>query len=193
MADTSRLEELRRRVQKDPTSLVFAQLAEEHRRSGEHPEAVRVCRAGLRHHPEYHSARVTLGRALLAMGKLGDAERELQLALRAAPENLAAQREMGELYRRDGRLAEALARYRAALSLAPRDADLAAMVAEIEQSLPAIVEAAPPPPPADDHVAHDAPAPASSTPIFRRPKDERLLSTLERWQARLHARGLKNT
>jgi tetratricopeptide (TPR) repeat protein len=195
VADASRLEELRRRVQKDPASLIFAQLAEEHRRAGEHPDAVRVCRAGLRHHPEYHSARVTLGRALLAMGQLSDAERELQVALRAAPENLAAQREMGELYRRDGRLAEALARFRAALTLAPRDVELAAIVAELEQSLPAIVEAEPPPSssPAADHHPPDETALAAATPIFRRPKDERLRSTLERWLVRLQAHGPHGT
>jgi tetratricopeptide (TPR) repeat protein len=124
------------------------------------------------------------------MGQLSEAERELQVALRAAPENLAAQREMGELYRRDGRPAEALARFRAALSLAPRDAELAEIVAELERTLPAIVEAAPAPPPPTvaDHPPPDETALAAATPLFRRPKDERLRSTLEQWLTGLQAR-----
>jgi tetratricopeptide (TPR) repeat protein len=190
VADASRLEELRRRVQKDPTSLVFAQLAEEHRRAGEHHEAVRVCRAGLRHHPEYHSARVTLGRALLAMGQLPEAERELQIALRAAPENIAAQREMGELYRRDGRLSDAITRFRTALSLAPRDADLAATVAELERSLPAIIETPAPQLAATASSGEMSPEhtePLPSAPVFRQQKTERLRSTLERWLVKLQA------
>ncbi len=47
MADESRIDDLRRRVQKDPASIAFAQLAEECRRAGRFDEAVEVCRAGL--------------------------------------------------------------------------------------------------------------------------------------------------
>ena len=70
VADNPRIEELRRRIQKDPASIAFAQLAEEHRRAGEFEEAVRVCRAGLAQHPAYLSARITLGRALLEMAQI---------------------------------------------------------------------------------------------------------------------------
>ena len=64
MPEHPRIEDLRRRVQKDPASIAFAQLAEEYRRAGQYQEAVEVCRAGLAIHPGYLSARVTLGRAL---------------------------------------------------------------------------------------------------------------------------------
>ena len=59
MSDTLRIENLRRRVQGDPASIAFAQLAEEHRRLAQYQEAVEVCRAGLAVHPTYLSARVT--------------------------------------------------------------------------------------------------------------------------------------
>ena len=61
MAD-SRIDELRRRLERDPASRLFAQLAEEHRKAGNHAEAVRVARTGLAQHPSYASARLTLGR-----------------------------------------------------------------------------------------------------------------------------------
>ena len=59
-----RVEELRRRLEKDPSSRVFAQLAEELRKEGEFEDAIRVSRDGLEKHPFYPSARMTLGRAL---------------------------------------------------------------------------------------------------------------------------------
>ena len=62
MAESSRIDELRRRVQKDPASLAFAQLAEEYRRAGQFAEAVQICQTGLAIHPGYLSARVTLGK-----------------------------------------------------------------------------------------------------------------------------------
>ena len=86
MADSQRIEDLRRRVQKDPTSIAFAQLAEECRRAGRHQEAVDVCRAGLQLHPGYLSARVTLGRALIELNDLDTALAELDHVLKSAPE-----------------------------------------------------------------------------------------------------------
>ncbi len=38
----SRVEELRRRLERDPGSRIFAQLAEEHRKAGDHGEAIAI-------------------------------------------------------------------------------------------------------------------------------------------------------
>jgi tetratricopeptide (TPR) repeat protein len=97
VADHPRVDELRRRVQQDPASIAFAQLAEECRRIGELDEAVRLCRAGLTHHPAYLSAHVTLGRALMALGQHDEARTEFEHVLRAAPDNLVALRCLEEL------------------------------------------------------------------------------------------------
>ncbi len=136
MTESKRIDELRRRVQKDPASLAFAQLAEELRRAGDLQEAIRVCRTGLTQHPEYLSARVTLGRALLASNQLDAAFTELSTALAAAPENLAALRGLAEIQHRRGDLQESLALYRRALALAPQDPDLAAAVSALEPNAP---------------------------------------------------------
>ena len=100
MPDSLRIEELKRRVQKDPASIAFAQLAEEYRRAGEYNEAIAVCRAGLEQHPGYLSAHVTLGRSLLETGAYEDAQAELEYVLRVAPDNLAAIRALAEIHQR---------------------------------------------------------------------------------------------
>jgi Tetratricopeptide repeat len=138
MADSSRIEDLRRRVQKDPASIAFAQLAEECRRAGDLDEAVSVSRAGLALHPTYLSARVTLGRALLELNQLSEAQTELQYVLRSAPENLAALRALAETLHRQGDLSNSLAQYRVALSLAKNDPDLQETVASLEHQLEAV-------------------------------------------------------
>ena len=131
MNQPSRIEDLRRRVHEDPASIAFAQLAEEYRRAGDFRAAVDVCRAGLERHPGYVSARVTLGRALLELGALDEAFRELNQVLTSAPENLAALRSVADIQRRQGRLAEAAALFREALQLAPNDPDLVQAVHEL--------------------------------------------------------------
>jgi Tetratricopeptide repeat len=140
VADNPRIEELRRRVQKDPASIAFAQLAEEYRRAGEHDEAVRVCRTGLAKHPSYLSARVTLGRALIELAQYDEARTELDYVLRSAPENLAAIRGLAEIYQRRGQLEEALKQYQAALGIAKHDPELEEAVDELTRQLGGSVE-----------------------------------------------------
>lgn len=101
MEDRKRLDELRRRVDRDPASIAFAPLAEELRKAGEYDEAVRVCKAGLEHHPAYLSARVTMGRALLELQRYSEARTELECVLQSAPDNLLAQKGMHELADRE--------------------------------------------------------------------------------------------
>jgi tetratricopeptide (TPR) repeat protein len=106
MSANPRIEELRRRVQADPTSIAFAALAEEYRRAGQFEEAIEACRNGLTRHPAYISARVTLGRALIELDRLDEAEAELAHVLKIAPENLAAIRAQAEIHTRRGLSAE---------------------------------------------------------------------------------------
>ena len=102
MADSPRIEELKRRVHSDPASIAFAALAEEYRRAGRFEDAIETCTAGLIRHPSYLSAHVTLGRALIEVGRLEDARNELEYVLRLAPENLAALRGLAEIHDRLG-------------------------------------------------------------------------------------------
>ncbi len=118
VTESHRIEELRRQVQKDPSSIAFAQLAEEYRRAGGYEEAVSVCRAGLARHPAYLSARVTLGRALMELDRYDEARTELEAVINLAPDNLAAIRALAEIHQRRGELGETLKRYSAALDVA---------------------------------------------------------------------------
>ena len=95
-AQNPRVEELRRRLEKDPASRLFAQLAEELRKEGELEEAIRISREGLQKHPFYPTARMTLGRALLDSGDLEAAKTEFEAVLQGAPDNLLARRFLEE-------------------------------------------------------------------------------------------------
>lgn len=139
----SRIDELRRRVQNDPASIAFAQLAEEYRRSGQTDEAVRICREGLVRHPGYLSARVTLGRALLDLGELAEARGEFEFVVAEAPENLAAVRGLAEIYHRDGQTGEALSYYQRALALARHDPEIEEIVQQLSRQI-GVAQSGPP-------------------------------------------------
>jgi Tfp pilus assembly protein PilF len=135
MADSSRIDELRRRLETDPASIAFAQLAEEYRRDGQFERALEVSRKGLAVHAGYASARVTLGRALLQLGRLDEARAELQQVLESAPAQLAAIRGLAEIHQRHGELTEAIALYETALTLAPNDPEIEQTIADLSTAL----------------------------------------------------------
>lgn len=152
--DVHRIDDLRRRIQRDPASIAFAQLAEELRRAGQAQESVDTCRAGLAIHPTYLSARVTLGRALIELNQLDAAQVEMEQVLKAAADNLAALRALGEIFHRRGALQASLERYRVALELAPNDPDLEEIVATLSRELEAQASV-----PAPEPDVHANPAP----------------------------------
>jgi Tetratricopeptide repeat len=156
----SRIEELTRRLEKEPGSRLFAQLAEELRKEGELSDAIRVCREGLVRHPNYPSARMTLGRALLDTGDLGGARAEFEAVLRAAPDNILASRFLAECDEGLGDLVRAEAQYKATLQLSPGDKAVMARLQAIDQARRTITAPIPTP---DAAVA--APSPAAAAPL----------------------------
>ena len=107
MSDNLRIDELRRRFEKDPSSIAFAQLAEEYRRSGDCNQAVKICREGLARHPGYLSAQVTLGRALIKLKEYDEARKELAAVVQVAPDNLTAIRALADIPQPAGELPDA--------------------------------------------------------------------------------------
>jgi tetratricopeptide (TPR) repeat protein len=134
VADT-RIDELRRRLERDPGSRLFAQLAEELRKNGELVEAIRVARAGLAVHSSYPSARLTLGRALLDSGDATGARLELESALRDAPDNILASRFLGQAREALGDLQGAVDQYQKTLQMAPGDRQVLAQLGAVEARL----------------------------------------------------------
>jgi len=175
MGETTRLEELKRRVEADPASIAFASLAEEYRRAARFEEAVEASRAGLRFHPTYVSARVTLGRSLMELGLYDQAERELHVVARSTPDNLAARRGLGDLYWRQADLVQALEQLRLASGLAPGDGELAEMVRELQLEVAALE------PPVEEQALEAAPAAAHSDEVGAAPAQAVAIEALERF------------
>ena len=155
MAGNPRIDDLRRRLEKDPGSRLFAQLAEELRKDGDLEEAINVCREGLKRQPAYPSARMTLGRALFDTGDLAAARVEFETVIKGAPDNILASRLLAESLEGLGDLQAAAKQYRTTLALAPGDKQVQGHLDAVEKRLKAGPAAAP---------ATAAPPAASVTP-----------------------------
>ena len=130
-----RIDELRRRIEREPGSRLFSQLAEELRKEGDLTEAIRVARAGLAAHPNYPSARLTLGRALFDTGQFGPARIELEAFSGERPTTSWPPASSPSAWRAR-RSGAALLQYRAAQRLSPGDKQIEAQVRSIEQRWP---------------------------------------------------------
>jgi tetratricopeptide (TPR) repeat protein len=121
-----------RRYQEDPTSRVFAPLAEAYRKSGLIAEAIEIAREGLRIHPGFIGGRVALARALFDRKSYAEVVEELAPVVQDVPDNLVAQRIIAESYLMLGRIAEALGAYKMLLYFSPSDPETAKIVQELE-------------------------------------------------------------
>jgi len=138
-----RIEDLQARLEQEPRSRLFAQLAEELRKAGQLEEAIRTCRIGLAQHPTYALARITLARALLDTGNGKGARSELERVLAATPENIMAGRLLGECLESLGENAAAREQYQKTLALAPGDAQLTERLKALTASAERAAEATP--------------------------------------------------
>ena len=102
MGEDDRINNLRRRVQENPASIAFAQLAEALRLGGRPRDAVQLCRAGLPIYPEYLAARVTLARSFLDLNRQEEGEHELEQVRILSPGYLPALRALAEIHERRG-------------------------------------------------------------------------------------------
>jgi tetratricopeptide (TPR) repeat protein len=124
------------RLQRDPTSLVFAQLADLYRKAGRTGEAVALCRDGLARYPHYTTARLILAKALMAQDELEAALAELAAILELSPRDVQSHRLAAEIHRRRGRLDEAVAHLETAVALDAGDRESRSLLGLLRASAP---------------------------------------------------------
>jgi tetratricopeptide (TPR) repeat protein len=137
LAANPRIDELRKKLQAEPGSRLFAQLAEELRKSGDLAGAIAVARDGLEKNPGFWSARMTLGRALFDTGDLEGAKSEFEAVVRAAPDNIHAGRYLAECLEGAGDLGGALERLEQTTTLSPSDPLLRERIDELRARMAA--------------------------------------------------------
>jgi len=134
LADAIRRQE--ERLQRDPGSLAFAQLADLYRKAGRTREAVTLCRSGLARYPHYTTARLILAKALAAEGELAHALAETDAILALAAKDVQAHRLAAELHRRLGRVDRAVAHLETAVRLDPGDRESRSLAALLRAATP---------------------------------------------------------
>lgn len=127
-----RLAELRRRLEEDPQSPVFLQLAEEYRRLGQTEQSLKVLEEGLRRNPNYLSAQVAHARCLLDLGRTSLAVPALEQVLGKDPTQLVARKLLVEAFIRQGQAMRARRELDLYITLNAGDPEVAGLRSRIE-------------------------------------------------------------
>ncbi len=167
-----RIEQLRQQLRENPASRHFYQLGELLRKEEQHQEAVEVLKQGLQHHPRYVAAWVSLGRAMVLLGAMQEAEQAYVSALELDPENAVAARLLGQASALRGDWLQAIKKLKLARALSPLDEGLNQEIAEVEAELAGRDTALPssPEPPSPELPAPEQPAqPVAGPPPVSEP------------------------
>jgi tetratricopeptide (TPR) repeat protein len=130
--DASLLEQYQQLLQKDPSSQVFAPLAEGYRERGMLKEAEKILRDGLKKHPSMVTGLVVFAKVLRDLGDFNGALQQLDAALSAAPENLLAYQLRAETYLQLKKPKEALKSFKMLLFLNPQHQKAQAAIKKLE-------------------------------------------------------------
>ncbi len=126
------LHEQQKRFREDPSSRVFAPLAEKYRKLGKLEEAIDICQVGLSYHPNFYGGRMILARCFIDRKEFEKARIELENVINVVPENILAQHLLGDVYRALGVVERAIHCYRMAQMLSPEDGNLSQKIKQLE-------------------------------------------------------------
>lgn len=122
---TEAIQRLSDELARDPSSLVFLELGESLRRSGQLDLAMRVAQRGLERHPHLADAHDLLARICVDRGALTEAFDEWGVVLRLVPDHVGAHKGLGYVLYKQSRLDEAEAHLSAAAAGDEGDAAIA--------------------------------------------------------------------
>jgi len=107
-------------LEKEPTSKVFAPLAEAYRKMGLLPEAKQICEAGVKAHPYFAGGRVALAKVFIELKKWEEARAQLLKATELSPDNLLAHQLLAETQLKLKNPKDALKAFKMVLFLNPQ-------------------------------------------------------------------------
>ena len=126
------IEKYRAIFKKDPRSKVFATLADAYRKVDLIEEAEKICKQGLKFHPQFVPGRVVMAKILLQKKLYDPALVHLEDAVKLDPENILAHSLRAETLLRLKRPKEALQAYKMVLFFNPFDPKASHVVKKLE-------------------------------------------------------------
>ncbi len=141
MVDKEFIQNLRERVEGDPTSILFAKLGDMLRQNKEYEDAVNVLQKGLNYHKGYATAHFILAKCYMELGWNDDAIYKLEETLQYDRDNISAMKMLAELLYKKHDYKRALEKFNELLILSPADREEAnGYISDLENILKTLEE-----------------------------------------------------
>jgi tetratricopeptide (TPR) repeat protein len=127
------LDELFERYRKSPDSYVFVLLADACRKIDRVDEALEICEAGIKRHPDYASGYVVKAKCLHDLGKYEDARGTFESVLAIDEHNLVALKYLGMIEAKAGRFDSARGYLQHILKLDPANREIKKALLEVDE------------------------------------------------------------
>lgn len=124
---------LSEKLQKEPGSKIFFNLAEEYFKGGMLEEALIVLQTGLKVHPSYLGAKVLLGKVYAGQNKVKEAKELFEQILKVNPDNLIVNKKLALIYFDDKLFNEAEKCCNQVLFFSSKDADAITLLQKIKE------------------------------------------------------------
>ncbi|MHB1756128.1 MAG: tetratricopeptide repeat protein [Leptospirillum sp.] len=115
---------LEERIEANPKSRSFLQLAEAYIELGKTDQAQALLSKGVEYYPYYLAARITLGQVQMEKGLIPEAISNFEFVSRTIPDNLIAQKSLAQLYYKNNEMEKAKEAITVATSLSPDDPEI---------------------------------------------------------------------
>ena len=169
MVEVEELDVLQDRLRTNPSSLVFAHLADIFYQNEDFVRAAQICEDGLARNPHYVNGHFVYGKCLLALSETDRAEEEFNRVLLYDPEHLGAHFYLAQILQERGWEEAYLTRLETILAIDPLFEKASALLRQAEQKLaeaepkeePAVQEEIAAPPPEEEPIAAE-----TEPPIF---------------------------
>ncbi len=115
---------LEEKLRTNPNSLIFSRLADSYRKVGDLQQAVSICTKGLKHHPDYVTGRIILGRCYLEQENYDNAIREFTKICQIDRRNQIAIKMLADIFSKQGMKEKAGDLYKLVLKMDPDNPSL---------------------------------------------------------------------
>ncbi len=132
------IQRLEKKLEKDPTSRIFVQLASKYLEINYLEEAIGVLSTGIAFHPTYVAARMMLGKVFLQARRIKDAKTEFEEVVRIHPENILAYKKLAFIFRELNKLGEVVRISNLILKIDPYDKETKTLLASVHDEISAM-------------------------------------------------------